>query len=124
MAKILVVDDNDGVRMTLKFILEGVGHKTLLAQNGVEGLAVLGAEPVDMLITDMVMPEMDGSELMMRVREKYNSLPILAISGGGNKINMDEAIEIARTLADRVLKKPVTRAEVLEVVNSLLAEKK
>lgn len=121
MAKVLVVDDNEGVRMTIRFILEGAGHTVILTDNGKSALEKL--EDADAIVTDMLMPEMAGAEFMMRVREKCDKIPILAISGGGNKINMEEALDIARTLADHVLRKPFTQGEFLEAFDFLLKKK-
>ena len=126
MARILVVDDSDSVRMTIKMMLMVAKHEMVFGVNGKDGLAILEKEGgrFDFIITDMLMPEMDGAEFMMRVREKYEGMPILAVSGGGNKMGMDEAIDIAKTLADRVLKKPFTKAELMEAVDFLEKTKK
>ena len=120
MAQILVIDDNEGVRLTMKFILESAGHAAIIVDGGRTALEKLGTHKIDLIITDMLMSEMDGVELMMRIRERCDKLPILAVSGGGNKINMEEALDVAQTLADRVLRKPFTKEEVLDVVTTLL----
>ena len=123
MARILIVDDNEGVRVTLKFILESRGHAAVVAAGGMEALKIMEEKKPDIIITDMLMPEMDGAEFMMRVREKCSEIPIIAVSGGGNKINMEEALDIARMLADRVLRKPFTNEEVVEAIDGLLKKK-
>ncbi len=79
--KILVVDDEQNIRLLLKTIFELEGYDVLLAANGKEALEVLEKEKPALLITDIMMPEMDGWELMKKVRQKVNSsIPIIALT--------------------------------------------
>jgi two-component system cell cycle sensor histidine kinase/response regulator CckA len=108
-ARILVADDEPGVRSFLRKVLEGAGYEVMEAANGKEALQKVRAGGVDMLITDLVMPEQEGIETIMALRGEAAGIGIIAISGafGGRYL------EAARQLgAQSVLTKPVS-AEVL-----------
>lgn len=93
MKRILVVDDDAIMRGTLVDILSSQNYQVKEASNGVEGIRNLDNEHFDMVVTDILMPEMDGIEFILELKEKYPHLPIMAISGGGfisaeNYLNM------------------------------------
>jgi two-component system, cell cycle sensor histidine kinase and response regulator CckA len=79
---VLVVDDEEGLRDLLCRSLQAEGYNTLAAGNGAEALEVMEstAEPVDLVVTDVVMPEMDGRELGRRLAQRWPALPVLYIS--------------------------------------------
>ena len=81
--RILVVDDDEGVRDALKMTLEYEGYECLLARSGREGLERLGAESVDLVLLDVKMPGMDGLEVLRRMRERGDAVPVIVISGHG-----------------------------------------
>jgi CheY-like chemotaxis protein len=83
MKKILVIDDDAIMRGTLVDILSSQNYQVKEAANGVEGLKCLDNDQFDMVVTDILMPEMDGIEFILEIREKYPNLPVMAISGGG-----------------------------------------
>ncbi len=80
---ILIVEDNEQVRKLTKAVLERLGYKLLLAENGSSALQVLAAHdgPVDLLLTDVVMPDTNGRDLYMKVAEKYPNIRVLYMSG-------------------------------------------
>jgi len=121
LARILVIDDENLVRMTLKAVLSAGGHQVALAANGKEGLAqFLGAE-FDLNITDLIMPEMEGIETIRVMRQRSKQLRILAISGGGrNQIGdfLDMALRLG---ADATLRKPFTNDELLRAVDRAIS---
>jgi CheY-like chemotaxis protein len=120
MARILIVDDNPDICFLMKRLLEMNGHDALTAFNGHDVINCLEHGPFDILITDIIMPKMDGIELIMTIRPKYPQLKIIAMSGGG-KISAKEYLEMARLLKVRqVLTKPITSADLLTAVNDLL----
>jgi len=122
MAKILVIDDMHGVRHSVAAVLQLDGHEVTEAADGGEGIEILSDNEFDLLITDILMPEKDGSEVIMFVREREGKkIPILAISGGGTMISADKALSVAKTHADSVLKKPFSREDLLEQVNNLIS---
>ncbi|HDR89209.1 MAG TPA: response regulator [Bacteroidetes bacterium] len=120
MAKILVIDDEPYILLMIKKMLEQVGHGVDLASNGKEGLELLLTRPFDLLITDIVMPEKEGLETIREVRKKYPGLKIIAISGGG-RLDSSEYLEPARYFgAEKIIKKPFQKGELLNAVNELL----
>jgi len=82
MKTILTVDDSASMRMMVSFTLRPLGYNVLEAGNGVEALRIMGSNTVDMLITDINMPEMDGIKLVKKVREQkeYRFIPILVLT--------------------------------------------
>lgn len=82
MARILLVDDDALVRTALARALEASGHRVRQADNGARALQALGNGPVDVVVADLVMPEMDGLELIRTVRARFPAARIVAMSGG------------------------------------------
>ena len=81
--RILVVDDDEGVRGALKMTLEYEGYECLFARSGREGLDLLGSESIDLVLLDVKMPGMDGLEVLRRMRERGDAAPVIVISGHG-----------------------------------------
>lgn len=120
MANLLIVDDEDMVRMTLRQILEKAGHSVVEAIDGQDALRVFGDNKIDLVITDIVMPNMDGIEAIMALRDEQPFLKIIAISGGGRTKNMD-FLELAKEIgAKEILAKPFEKSQVIETVNKIL----
>ena len=83
MARILLIDDDDSVRTMLRLTLVHFGHTVIEARDGKEGLELFQNTDVDLLITDIVMPEKEGLEVLMELRKrKHPPVKIIAISGG------------------------------------------
>ncbi len=116
--KLLVVDDHANNRMVLRWSLEAEGCQVLEAANGVEALAVLAQGPVDAVITDILMPRMDGFRLCHEIRSSttFNSaMPVIFYTGTYNSA-ADE--ELARAVdADGYLLKPASTTEILAAVH-------
>lgn len=123
MAKILVIDDDPQLAVLLKDLLEGRGHEVQCANNGRAGWQLAQDFRPDLAIIDIVMPEMDGFEVMMRFRTNLR-LKIIAVSGGGTRWKQTESfLDIATTLgAHRSLPKPINLDELLRAVEDLLNE--
>ena len=106
MARILIIDDEEYVRMTLSQAMEDEGHTVQLATNGREGLAIYKDAAPDLVITDVLMPEKEGIETIIELRKLNNAIKIIVISGGGRLNNID-FLEVARKFgASAALKKP------------------
>ncbi len=120
MPRFLVADDNLAIRTLLTEILEGNGHQVETAPNGFAALKCLQNGIFDVLITDIFMPEKDGIELIMEVRTRYPGMRVIAISGGGPGIGMDLLRPAQRLGAAKVLRKPVSRADLLQAVQEVL----
>ena len=120
MACILVIDDDRHVRDMLKQMLERNGHDVLAAKDGNEGLAAYRKSSVDLVITDILMPDKEGIQTIMELRREFPDVKIIAISGGG-AVGPDTYLAMARELgADRTLSKPFTMATLSEMVKELL----
>jgi CheY-like chemotaxis protein len=120
MARILVIDDETAIRLSVKLALEDAGHQVEEAANGEEGLIRMRANPADLVISDIFMPEKEGLETIDEVRRNYPNTRIIAISGGG-RMDPKEYLEIAEQVgADRSLSKPFDIQQLLDVVDPLL----
>lgn len=118
--KILFVDDDEMVRYALVEYLRRLGHDVTEADNGRKALTTIQTQTFDLVITDIIMPEVEGVELTIKLRESFPDLPIIVISGGG-RVGRDEYLTIARDMgANATLTKPVDMRELGEVVESLL----
>jgi len=120
MAQILLIDDMKGVRRTLSAVLKRAGHTIVEADDGGAGLEILKSQRFDLVITDMLMPQHDGMEVLLFLEQQSNRPKVLAISGGGSQVSADEAFMLARSKADATLAKPFDNAELLAVVDKLL----
>jgi len=119
MARILVIDDEVEVRRAVTTYLRGLGHEVLSAANGREAIATLSTGPVDLLVTDINMPEMDGIEIVSSLREAASRVPIIAMSGGG-LFDKGMLLDSAQALgADRTLEKPFDLEELRHAVEEL-----
>lgn len=120
MQKILVIDDDPGILRMIEFMLDGSGYQCLSFGGAKEGLASLDHMAVNLIITDIIMPEMEGIELILSAKATFPSLPIVAISGGGRTNQMD-VLHLAQQLgAAAVLPKPFTRADLLKTVEQVI----
>jgi len=121
VALVLVVDDEPGIREMLRAVLRADGHLVRAAASGEEGLGVLSREAVDLLITDLSMPEMDGVELLRRSSTVSPETPAIVITAFGSK---ETAIEAMRHGAVNYLEKPFNVEEMrLHVRNALSARR-
>jgi CheY-like chemotaxis protein len=121
MSEILLIDDMKGVRRAVSSVLKGRGHVVTEADDGNKGMDLLrSGRKFDLVITDVLMPECDGTEVIMFLDTMPKRPPVLAISGGGNQVSSDVALLIARSKADAVLAKPFENADLLATVDKLL----
>lgn len=120
MHKILVVDDKIDVRICVKAILEDAGYQIDEAENGLEALNKVqnGDYNADLIVTDIMMPELDGIEFMTALQIMDRKIPILAISGGGHAMDANEMLNAAGQVANHVLTKPFTPDELLSAIES------
>lgn len=123
MAKILVIDDETSIAIMLKKMLEKAGHEVEIASNGIEGLIVFEKFNPELLITDIVMPEKEGLELIIELRKKIPELKIIAISGGG-RFQYEGYLTSAKHLgANMVFQKPLDHKEFINSISELLKVK-
>jgi CheY-like chemotaxis protein len=120
MTRVLVIDDDALVRATLRAILGGAGFEVVLASDGLDGLAEFRRQRVDLVITDIVMPDMEGIETIRQIRDLEPSVPILAISGGGRGVSLDYLHMAQQLGATATLSKPFEADELLVAVDRCL----
>ncbi|MFO7653511.1 MAG: response regulator [Candidatus Krumholzibacteriia bacterium] len=121
MPTILIIEDDDDVRAVLEAVLARAGYRVRSARDGKEGVVAAAGEPVDLVITDIIMPEKDGIETITDLRREHPDLKVIAISGGG-RFSPGGYLHSARLLgADLTLSKPFGNDEILRAVERLLA---
>ncbi len=120
MTRILLIDDDFQIRLMLRMTFEEAGYEVEDAPNGKEGITRCATFQPDVIITDIIMPEMDGTEAIMKLRRDHPDVPIIAISGGGR--NAPEGyLFVARQLgAAKTFFKPIDRSMLLEAVSELM----
>jgi CheY-like chemotaxis protein len=120
MASIIIIDDMDDVREGLSAVLEADGHTVVTAADGRDGIARLQAGRFDLVITDILMPEQDGTEVIMYLETLENRPKVIAISGGAPRVPAYMALHLARIKADATLMKPFSNDELRKAVAALL----
>lgn len=121
MARILVVDDDAPIRNLVQTILATDGHEVFCAGDGKEAIRFLQESPFDLVITDLIMPEMEGLEMIRKVRKQRPELKIIAMTGGGYGSARDYLTWAKAFGVDQTIMKPFSRAELLEAVTGTLA---
>jgi len=120
--RILIVEDDDELRTVLRQFLEQEGYGVVEAADGRAAMEMQRQTGADLVITDIVMPEMDGIETIMALRRGFPSVKIIAISGG-ERVGPRAFLNLAKVLgAHRTLHKPFVFEDMLEAVEELLGE--
>lgn len=120
MTRILLVDDDDMSRGAIHKMLERAGYDVQSTGNGSEALAMYGRAPAELVITDLIMPDKDGLEIIQELRRGNPKVRILAISGGG-RVNANEYLAVARKFgAAGVLSKPFSNQDLRDAVEAAL----
>ena len=121
-AKILIVDDDKGIRGLLKTMVDKLGHTTMLAENGISALEQMEADPPDLVLLDINMPEMDGNVILncMKANEKLCLIPVIMATGVDTEESMIQNIEKG---ADAYLTKPFNFKLLTARIKSCLEKK-
>jgi DNA-binding response OmpR family regulator len=123
MTKILIVEDDQQLREMLKQLLEGESFEVIDSGDGEEAIKTLHENEVDLMITDIIMPEKDGVSLVRDLRKQFPDLKIIAISGGSRHIDPQNPLKIVEKMGvDRTLTKPFKLSELLDVVRELVPQ--
>lgn len=118
IATILLIDDEEQVRILFQVTLEEAGYRVLTAENGKHGLRLLERQEVDVILVDILMPDMDGLDLIALLRKTRPAIKIIAISGGSGG---GDYLDAAKGLgAHATLNKPFSPQALLEAVASQL----
>lgn len=116
---ILIIEDDDTLRKIMAKVLRMAGHEVMEAENGEVGLRLFDKASFDVVVTDLLMPEKEGIETIMELREKVPDLKILAVSGG-LRTDKEGPLQDAEALgADASLAKPFTVEEFTTAVEDL-----
>src|SRR5690606_23210446 len=109
---ILVVDDVVELRDLVQLWLLNAGHSVTCASDGREVIRLLERQSFDLLITDIIMPDVDGLEVLNLIRKSPNAPRVLAVSGGGHHLVASDCLRLAASLgASATLRKPFNRAQ-------------
>lgn len=122
MALILVIDDEEGMRALLRNFLEREGHKVLEAPDGMAGIRLYQENRPDLVITDIFMPEKEGTQTILELRKNNPNVKIIAISGGELAARIDVLGTAKIFGALRVLAKPFRLEDMRQAVKELLAQ--
>jgi CheY-like chemotaxis protein len=118
---ILVVDDRPEIRNLLRLWLESDSHTVACADGGNEALKVLKKGGYDLVVTDVLMPEGGGVDLISQLRKDHAHVRILAISGGGPRVKSPTALQMAQSVgAHALLLKPFGREQLLNAIHHLM----
>ncbi|MGH6962476.1 MAG: response regulator [Dongiaceae bacterium] len=126
MARILVIDDDELVRQTVKMMLEAGGHEVALAAHGGDGLKKFRLRPYDLVVCDILMPEKEGVETVKELRQLTRTTPIIAMTGGppiqvgANRGGDVDYLHMAKALgATQTLRKPFIAAQLRALVRDV-----
>ncbi len=121
MAYILVIDDDDQLRNMMLQMLKRDNHTVISASDGNEGIKLCAEKKPDLIITDIIMPNKDGIEMIMELTQAGNQTPIIAISGGRRLVTAEFNLESAELLGvSGVLSKPFTREQLRNAIDNAL----
>src|SRR6476660_8930286 len=116
MASILLVDDDEQFRTMLSVVLRRAGYEVQVAIDGIEASSFYRNHPTDLIITDLIMPEKDGLEIIRELRKEYPQAKIIAMSGGG-RTGTANYLKVARAFgAQQMLEKPFPHQEMLDAI--------
>ena len=116
---ILLIDDEENFRCVIKQVLVNAGFEVVEASNGAEGIRYFYEKPADMIITDIIMPEKEGIETIIELKNAFPDVKLIAMSGGG-WYGTDIDFDMAKKLGAKTLDKPFALQDLLDVVYELL----
>jgi DNA-binding response OmpR family regulator len=120
VAHILLIEDDDQLRKALSMSVVCMGHRVTEARNGREGLERHRTDAADLVVTDLIMPEMDGLEVIPALRRLKSEIRIIAISGAG-RVDGKDYLQMAKMLgANQAIAKPFTFRSLVDAINGLL----
>lgn len=118
--RVLIVDDHEDLRTMLQVWLQAEGYEVDVAPDGLTALELLQRNPVDLVVTDLCMPETDGIEMIVELKKRFAHIPIIAMSGWTSTGSVDY-LQVAREIgARKTLKKPFEPVELSKLVRELI----
>ncbi len=123
MPSILVIDDEPEIRLLISNILTQDGHEVDQAENGDTGLQLIELHPYDLVITDIIMPEIDGIAVIMSLKMKHPQIKTIVLTGGSSKNDKDYLMGISRAMkVDLVMSKPFFINDLRNAVKRITTE--
>ena len=120
MSSLLIIEDDANLRMILRNIIEQAGHRVCVATDGKDALTKIQEDPPDLVITDIIMPEKEGIEVILCLRKNYPDIRIIAMSGGG-QLGADHYLDMAHEFGAHItIPKPFDKQIILDAINQLL----
>jgi CheY-like chemotaxis protein len=119
--KVLLVDDMGGIRRSVAHLLRQSGFEVIEAENGRAALDLLKQHEFVLVLTDILMPEVDGGAVINWLTEQPGRPKVIAMSGGGAQSTADQALREARDKADAILMKPFARDDLMKLVQRYAA---
>ena len=121
MPRILIVDDDIHLRQVIEELLTIRGHQVFLAENGKSALGIIQRERIELVITDILMPDMDGYELITALRMLPAPPRIIAMSGGSGRLDSEYLLRVAQSMkVDKLLSKPLKLATIDAAISEVL----
>jgi DNA-binding NtrC family response regulator len=121
MNSVLIIEDDDFVQNMLKQTFERAGFDVDTAPNGRIGIKLYESKPYDVVITDLIMPDMEGIETISHLRKSDPAVKVIAISGGGRN-GPEDYLHLAKKMgAMRAFTKPVNRSALIDAVQQLVS---
>jgi CheY-like chemotaxis protein len=121
MPLILVIDDDSRIRELIRRVLVKEGYEVVEAPDGKVGVALFEQKRPDLVITDILMPEMEGAETIIHIRSHRPHAKIIAISGGSQLLDASVCLRVGEMVgASAMLVKPINKSDLLRAVHELL----
>jgi CheY-like chemotaxis protein len=120
MATILVIDDDTTARTVIVEMLTENGHQTVEARDGDEGLELFNEGKFDIVITDLIMPNVEGIETIIKLKKRHPAVNIIAVSGGGRISAVDHLSLAEKFDVNKTLTKPFRKDDLLKAVDEIL----
>jgi CheY-like chemotaxis protein len=120
MATVLIVDDEKLIRRTLRQMLEKAGYDVIEASDGLQALEIFTQNQPDLMICDIIMPNMEGIETLRTVKKINPDIKVIVISGGARTGNLNYLSVAEKLGADAVLDKPFGSKKLIETIKSIL----
>ncbi len=119
---IAIADDIFEIQQLAREWLTAAGHTVSCVANGAELTRLASEQPLDVVVTDIMMPERDGLEVIAEIKKSHPHVRIIAMSGGGAVMEAADCLRVAKRLgADGILKKPFNRAQLMNALHEVMA---
>jgi two-component system alkaline phosphatase synthesis response regulator PhoP len=117
---ILVVDDDNELLKLVSMLLQRIGAQTVLARSGARALEIMASDPPDLVVLDLMLPDIDGLEILRRIREQdqFRSIPVIILSAKADPESMRYGLDNG---ADGYVTKPYIANNLIDRVNKLLS---